>query len=167
MDSLKRVRSCRSSSSAVRTLSPHNRSTLARSARYSDTTSIRLNPELSRAIACSFEAWSRPALSVPPPPCPFDFSACCSELCEETMSRAVTRRMSSAWSRRAITSIADPGARLRANCSHSARIGSTFAKMNSPSRMWATYLAHLGESSGTGSGGAWRLATAGSEAVRA
>ncbi len=51
------------------------------------------------------------------------------------MSLAVTRRMLSAWSRSAITLIAEPGVRLRANSSHSARIASKFDRMKSAKRM--------------------------------
>ena len=51
------------------------------------------------------------------------------------MSRAVARRMSTAWSRSARASIFDPAEMLRAKASHSARIGSVFARMKSASRI--------------------------------
>ena len=51
------------------------------------------------------------------------------------MSRAVARRIDSASSRRARIVIFAPGKRLRANASHSARMGSIFARMNSASRI--------------------------------
>ena len=69
------------------------------------------------------------------------------------MSRAVARRIDSASSRRAIIVIFAPGNKARANASHSARMGSIFARMNSASRIdssigvsgWADYTTRVRE----------------------
>ncbi len=67
---------------------------------------------------------------------PFDFSDCSCLSCGVLRSAAITVSISLAWSRSAEMSIEVlAGVHVRANASHSARIGSRFATMKSDSRM--------------------------------
>mgnify|MGYP006137394135 CR=1 FL=1 len=60
---------------------------------------------------------------------PVAFSRCSSLVCGVSRSRAMTRSISRAWSRRAAMSIDSAIWRVRANASHSARIASVFPRM--------------------------------------
>jgi outer membrane receptor for ferrienterochelin and colicins len=123
MASLKRVRSSMSDASSAPSARVQRRITLARRARYSATICATVNPLWARPVPCSSAAVRASGSSARARP--FDFSAWANRPWGVARSAAITVSIASAWSRSAATSIGPlAGAQVRANASHSARIGS-------------------------------------------
>ena len=131
MASLKRT-TCMTLSFVSGTASIHLRVTLARSARYSATSSMSEKRPTARAIPCSRAAldwpWSSGAW-------PFALSISCCRVCSVSMSAAMKRSIRSASLRSSRMLIADPAVSDRAKFSQSCRIASRLSRMKRAIRM--------------------------------
>ena len=135
MDSPTGARSSRSCASSCGLLCRHWRMTLARRARYSETICIMSNPASTRPMACRSDAPSSPAAVPSAPPCPRDFTDRSSASGGGHVACGGTQDVLRVVAEAPRGAITRPGAMPRANCSHSATMGSALARMKSASRM--------------------------------